>query len=165
MKFSSITNEFFDLYTQDGDEVLHNKDEKRPYLIIVKLDYKGSRHDFALPLRSNLANYTPKEQYFPLPPSRTTQKNKIHGIHYIKMFPVDNKFLKKFHYDKDKFYFLIYNIVVKNKDRIIDEAQKYLNNYSKGNRIEYATKIENIFMRMYMSEVIQEVAVISENNK
>lgn len=159
MKFSSITSEFFDLYIEDSDEILHNKDENRPYLIIVKLEYKNIKHDFALPLRSNLANYTPKDQFFSLPPSRTTKKNKVHGIHYIKMFPVINKYLKKFHYDKDNFYSLIHKIVLKNKNRIINEAQKYLDDYETGVRIQYSSNIDRIFMAIYFSEVLEEVAV------
>jgi len=162
MKFSSIKDEFFGLYITDDDEVLHNKNEKRPYLIIITLKYKNCRHDFALPLRSNLANYTPKEQYFALPPSRTTMKNKVHGIHYIKMFPVVNKYLKKFHYDKDNFYTLIHKIVIKNKDRIINEAQKYLENYETGERVQYASKIDKIFAAIYSKETIEEVAVSNE---
>lgn len=158
MRFSSISDEFFDLYVGEEDEVLYNKEGRRPYVIIVKLKYKGYKHDFALPFRSNLPSYTPNEQYFSLPPTKKTKKNHIHAIHYIKMIPIVKKYLRKYHTDKDDFSKLIEKLVTKNQDRIINEAQKYLDNYSSGIRLEYGSNIDKIFMTIYSPEVLEEVA-------
>lgn len=59
MKFSSISDKFFDQHGFDR-ELMSNELEKRPYLIIVKLMFNGRRQDFAIPFRSNIANYIPK---------------------------------------------------------------------------------------------------------
>lgn len=76
-----------------------SKDENYcPFLIILKLKYKGKKYKFALPLRSNIGN-APKETYFPLPNRKSTRTNRKHGLHYIKMFPIDSKYSRKYYFD------------------------------------------------------------------
>ena len=48
----SIKKKFFQIC--DDSELLHNDDLKRPYLIILKLKYRGKKIDFAIPFRSNI---------------------------------------------------------------------------------------------------------------
>lgn len=144
MKFTSIKEEFFRLCSFDN-ELLHNQKEKRPYLLIIKLKYKQQNYDFAIPFRSNISNYIPKEQYFSLPPRFTTNQNKIHGLHYIKMFPIQKQYLKQYVINKDSYHDLIKDIINKNIKQIIQESQKYINDYECGIKVEYATNIEGIF--------------------
>lgn len=163
MRFSSISPDFFKLCSFDP-EVLHK--EGRPYLIILKLNYNNSKQDFAIPFRSNIANYIPKDQYYSLPPRFSTKKNKIHGLHYIKMFPVHKKYLQKFHVDKDVYYQKIMGIIQKNKKQIIKEAQAYLDNYQNGIIVNYSTQIAYIYQAIHDPSFVitmQEVASDSNN--
>lgn len=142
MKFASVSDRFFSLCSFDG-ELLENTN-RRPYLIIVRLKYNGVKHDFAIPFRSNISNKAPKEQYFSLPPRPTTQKNRIHGLHYIKMFPIRKEFLQKFHTDRDSYYETLVDVINKNEAIIVQEAQQYLINYENGVRPQYSTDIPQI---------------------
>lgn len=162
MKFSSISDEFFKLCYFDR-ELMHNKDEKRPYLIIVKLKYNGHKQDFAIPFRSNISNYIPKDQYFSLPPRFSTNKNKIHGLHYLKMFPVNKQYLEKYNIENDKYFQMVYNIIIKNKKIIIQEAQDYLDKYQLGTVYKYSTNIYSIYNTLY-NTALSEVAVTKIND-
>ncbi|WP_199618255.1 hypothetical protein [Paenibacillus alkalitolerans] len=157
MKFTSISDKFFE---QHGvcRELMSNENEKRPYLIIVKLKFNGKRQDFAIPFRSNLSNHIPKDQYFPLPPRHTTKKYKIHGLHYLKMFPVKKQYLIKFNISNDTYYVKIYSIISKKQAEIIEQAQAYLDAYQSGNIQNYATDINKIYLSLYGVTVAQEAA-------
>ena len=169
MKFTSISDDFFEKYSFDGDELLHNKDENRPYVIVIKLNYRGKKQDFAIPLRSKIKSHCSKEQYFSLPPNHTTGKGEIHGLHYIKMFPIDKQYLLKYHVDKDKFSVLIQNIILKKWNIIIKEAQKYLDKYVNGDIPTFASDIDGIYQKICCEQGIQEakeqVAITTENLK
>ncbi len=52
--------------------MLFNK-SGRPCVLIVKLKYKGEKHQFVVPLRSNIPANVPKDQYFSLPRNSTTK--------------------------------------------------------------------------------------------
>ena len=73
-------------------ELLFNKGG-RPCVLIMRLKYKGENHQFVVPLRSNIPSNVTKDQYFSLPPNSTTKAGNRHGVHYIKLFPIDNKYL------------------------------------------------------------------------
>ena len=109
-----------------------------------------------------MSNYIPKEQYFSLPPRYTTKKEKIHGLHYIKMFPITKKYLVKFNKDADKYYQLLDKIINKNLKQIIQEAQNYLASYEIGNRENYSTNIDEIFRALYSEDLVNEVAITEE---
>jgi len=162
LKFSSISDDFFHLFNYDK-ELLFNKNGRRPYLIIIKLKYKNKKHDFAIPLRSNIANYIPKEQYFSLPPRAKTKNNKIHGLHYIKMFPIKKEFLQKFHIDKDNYYKIIINLITRNKKQIVSKAQDYLTEYELGNKNKYSPDIDKM-LSIINSQSLQEVATTKDSN-
>lgn len=157
MKFSTVSNAFFNLVSFES-ELLHNKDEKRPYLIIVKLKYKGKNQDFAIPFRSNIANYIPKDQYYSLPPRYSTGKQKIHGLHYIKMFPINKKYLQKYNVDTDEYFIMIQTIVKNNIKDIVSEAQTYLTNYESGISPSYCVGIERIYYALNTDETMEETA-------
>lgn len=158
MKLSSISNSFFKLCSFDKE--LLDKTNRRPYLMVLKLKYKGKKLDFAIPFRSNISASTPKEQYFPLPPRPKTKKYNKHGLHYIKMFPITKQYLEKFYTDKDPYYQKIDSIIINNKNVIISEAQKYLDDYANGNINQYATDIDSIILAIHGTpSIIQEAAV------
>lgn len=148
MKYSTISQEFFDKFSFDGDELTHNKDEKRPYAIIIKLTFKGEKYDFALPFRSHIKAYFPEEQYFKLPPNHSTKSGEIHGLHYIKMFPIQKKYMLKYRFPNDKLNNAIQNKIAKNKKTIIEDAQKYLDSYSENGRPSYGVDIEGLIEKI-----------------
>nr|WP_111570808.1 type III toxin-antitoxin system ToxN/AbiQ family toxin [Halanaerobium saccharolyticum] len=144
MFLASISDDFFDLCAFD-EELLYNKNN-RPHLIILKLKYNNSRHDFAVPLRSNLQNHLPKSEYFSLPPRSTTKNNRIHAIHFLKMFPIKRIYLEKFNIEGNKHYKLIENVIKKNEKEIVEKAQKYLDKYQNGYKHRFATNIDRIYL-------------------
>ena len=86
---ASVSKEFEDACKANVSEYLFSEPGKpRPCLILLTLTYRGQRHRFALPLRSNIPAASPKNHYHPLPPTHRTQRGKRAGIHYAKMFPV-----------------------------------------------------------------------------
>ena len=115
---------------------------KRPCALIVQLKYKGSRYDFAIPLRSNIAANVPRDQFFALPPRATTKPHRHHGLHYIKVFPVRRSWTMKYHYSKSKQAQLIKSIIDKNEKQIISECKAYLANYESGIIPDFATNLD-----------------------
>lgn len=67
-----------------------------PSVLIVRLKYKGNFHKFVVPLRSNISPTTPKNQYMSLPPNSKTKPHHSHGIHYIKIFPITDKYVQSY---------------------------------------------------------------------
>lgn len=159
MKFASIDDRFFQLFSPFDPELLHDK--SRPYLIILKLRYDKGRHDFALPFRSNISETTPKSQFYPLPPRKTTGKHRRHGLHFIKMFPIKNEYLEKYHTENDPYYIKIHQIINRNKKEIIQRAQEYLDNYQSGTRENYCTNIHDLFLAINGQQEVKEVATTS----
>lgn len=126
-------------YSKDP-EMLQKAD--RPSALVIRLKYKGSRYDFAIPLRSNISKSAPKNQYFPLPPRSTTKDNNRHGLHYLKMFPVKREWLHPFHTENNVYASLIKAIIDKNEKQIVTECQEYLNRYEAGIINDFATDID-----------------------
>ncbi|MBR2216225.1 MAG: hypothetical protein IJ849_10805 [Selenomonadaceae bacterium] len=89
MKIITVSDILLKRFRQIDAEML--QDDGRPCLLLISMKYKGIKHDFAVPLRSNIPAATPKNQYFPLPNRRTTRDNRHHGLHFAKMFPVAKK--------------------------------------------------------------------------
>ena len=139
MKLVTMKQDKLKGYSRDK-EMLHNAD--RPCVLIINLTYKGRRYDFAVPLRSNINPSAPKEQYFALPPRPKTKPHHRHGVHYIKMFPVNREWSERFRTDNNIFMAMIKAILDANEKQIIAACQSYLANYEKGNKPEYATDID-----------------------
>ena len=95
MRLVKISNEFFNKCRENNihKELMFNEDG-RPSVLIVKLKYKEQYHKFVVPLRSNISPKTPKDQYFSLPPNPKTKPYHSHGIHYIKLFPIEDKYVQ-----------------------------------------------------------------------
>ena len=145
MKLVSINNALLLKYSDDS-EILQKS--TRPYVLVIRLKYKGSNYDFAVPIRSNIPASAPKNQYFALPPRPQTRPKNRHGLHYIKMFPVTKQYLVRYRIEGNNFAILIQNIIDKNSKKIIDECQQYLNLYSQGIKPAYSTNIDYLIEKL-----------------
>ena len=145
MKIVSVKSSLLEEYRKIDNEMLDK--HGRPCLLVVHLKYKGKKRMFAVPFRSNIPGNVPKEQYFSLPPRSTTQNGKRHGIHYIKMFPVEKPFLERYRLDTPSSS-LCASILEKNKKKIIDDCQAYLTKYENGNCPSYSTSIDKMIEKL-----------------
>lgn len=145
MKLVSIHSALLSAYSDDS-EVMQKSD--RPYVLVIRMKYKGINRDFAVPIRSNIPASAPKEQYFALPPRPTTRPKNRHGIHYIKMFPVSKKYLVRYRTEGNTFATLIQSIIDKNAKEIIDNCQKYLDDYANGIRPAFSTDIDLLIEKL-----------------
>ena len=141
MKIVSISQEFFDLCGDDRELMTKRN---RPCIVVIKLRYKGRKRDFAVPLRSNIAPNVPKSQYFALPPRPTTKPGRRHGIHYIKMFPVQKRFQRRFRTEGSRYYETLQRTINANTKKIVTDCQAYLDDYEKNGKPKYAVDIDRI---------------------
>lgn len=148
MRLVTLDSKMLKLYTADKEML---QKSRRPSVLLVKLAYKGHKYDFAVPLRSNISPSAPKDQYFPLPPREKTRDGYRHGVHYIKMFPVEKSFVHKFRTDGNKYYETIKSILDKNEKQIVLRCQNYLKDYENGIRPNYATDIDLLINLMHQS--------------
>ena len=162
MKLVKVNKKFYDMCKERGidKELLINKNG-RPCVLLVKLKYKGIFCDFVIPLRSNISEFTPLDQYFPLPPNPKTKPKNHHGIHYIKLFPITKQFVDKYIADDD-YYKMIYKILDKNEKTIIDNAQRILNNIERGYKNKFTPNIDGI---IEMLREINSFAIIMGNKQ
>lgn len=100
-------------------EVLHNKGGV-PYVIVMKLKYKDTLQNLAIPLRSNISVSVPRYTFFSLPKRSITKDDPIHGLHYITLVPIDNRFLENV--EMSDTYKLYLEIIRKDKERIRNEV-------------------------------------------
>ena len=145
MKLVSINNSLLLKYSGDSEVLQKNT---RPYVLVIRLKYKNSDYDFAVPIRSNIPASAPKNQYFALPPRPQTKPKNHHGLHYIKMFPVSKKYLVRYRTDGNIFATLIKNIIDKNSKQIVAECQRYLDLYSEGIKPQYSTDIDYLIEQL-----------------
>lgn len=121
----------------------------RPYVLVIRLKYKNTRYDFAIPIRSNIPASAPKDQYFALPPRPQTKPRNRHGLHYIKMFPVTKQYLIRYRTEGNNFATLIQSIIDKNSKQIVTECQHYLDLYSQGIRPNFSTNIDYLLDQLH----------------
>lgn len=144
MRLVKISNEFFKECKKNNvdNELLFNEDG-RPSVLIMKLKYKGQKHKFVVPLRSNISPKTPKNQYFSLPPNSKTKPSHSHGIHYIKLFPIKDKYVQTYlisnTYDK-----LVKKKIDEKESEIIKSCQEYLEQCEKGKKHYMTPDIDGI---------------------
>lgn len=144
MRIVTISEELLNVYYED-DQVLQK--HTRPCVLIVRLKYKGEFHTFAVPLRSNIPSFVPKSQFFALPPRSTTKPGHRHGIHYIKMFPVDDRYAYRFNMS-GKYQTTVKSLIDNNESKIVSECQAYLTAYENGLRPNYCTDIDFLLARL-----------------
>ena len=154
IRICSIKQEFYDLFDNTCEL---DKNYKRPCLIVLKLKYKGKKYDFAIPFRSNIYGQAKREEYFPLPPRKTTKKGKKLGLHYIKMFPIIKRYINSYYSDnKDNENDV--RKIEKNFKKIVDEAQDYLKNYEDGTRYNYCVDIDRVIKVVNNNLIVQQEA-------
>ena len=146
IKLVAIKKEFFDIFDFKTEFMLNAHNAKdRPCLIILKLSYKGKKHSFALPFRSNIqVNKNTEGTYFPLPKRSTTKDNHAHGLHYIKMFPIDLKYCNKYVPPETKYDDKLIEFIEKNINKIIEGSKKYLSKYENDERENFCTDIDRL---------------------
>lgn len=149
MKLVSINPKLLEKYKSDP-EVLTKSG--RPYVLVIRLKYKGQKYDFAVPIRSNVPAAAPREQYFALPPRPTTKPRNRHGIHYIKMFPVTKEYLIRYRTEGNVFAQLIQSIIDKNTKEIVDACQTYLDRYAAGQKPQFATDIDYLLTLLFQDK-------------
>lgn len=145
MQLVKVGNQFYQVCKARGTdkELLFNKNG-RPCVLIIKLKYKGQNRKFVVPFRSNITSNTPKEQYFPLPPNPATKPGNRHGIHYIKIFPINDKYIQKYRIENNVYMQLIKSILDKNEKDIIRACQNYLCEYEEGRKNPMTPDIDGI---------------------
>ncbi len=146
IKIVTIHDSFFK-YIQNADqELLLIKKEmnRRPCLVLVKIKYQGKKYTFALPLRSNISKSAPKATYFSLPSRNTTKKDNHHGLHYIKAFPIDPKYIIPYKMDGDFYGELLLAYIEKNINEIISTFNQYLKEYEKGTQYKFHVDIDKL---------------------
>ncbi len=145
MKLVTIDKKLYKKFPGDK-ELLHNA--QRPCVLVIRLKYKGHNYDFAVPIRSNIPAASPKDEYFALPPRATTRPKNRHGLHYIKMFPIQKQYLNKYHTEGNIQATMMKAIIDKNSKQIISECQAYLNRYESGSKPPYSTDIDYLINQL-----------------
>lgn len=146
MKIVKIKPELLQKFSIDPQML---RKENRPCVLILRLNYKDSVYNFAVPVRSNIPAASPKNEYFPLPTRYTTKDRNRHGLHYIKMFPVDKPYYDKYRTENNIAASLMKATIEDNGRRIVNECQNYLNRYSAGNRPIFATDLDLLLCLLY----------------
>lgn len=142
MKLVTISDELLQKYREQDKEVMQEKD--RPYMLLVRLKYKGKRIHFAVPLRSNISPSTPIDQYFPLPNRKTTRTRCHHGLHYIKMIPIKKQYVQKYYTQGDVFSTFIEAYIKGHEREIVERCQNYLDSYAASERKLFSTDIDKL---------------------
>ena len=142
MRIVSVADDYLERFGKGDREFMLKRG--RPCIVVVRLRFRGKRRDFAVPFRSNIAPNVPKDQYFPLPPRAATKPRHRHGIHYIKMFPIEKRFQRRFRTKGNPYYETIQRILDENSKQIVNDCQRYLDMYEKRGRPKYAVDIDRL---------------------
>lgn len=145
MQLVKVGNQFYQECKARGldKELLFNKNG-RPCVLILKLKYKGQNRKFVVPFRSNIASNIPKEQYFPLPPNPATKPGNRHGIHYIKLFPINSRYIQKYRIEDNAYMQQMKSILDKNEKSIITACPNYLFECEAGRKNPMTPDIDGI---------------------
>lgn len=146
MRLVTIKEAFFNIFDFPTEIMHKDKDgNDRPFLMVLSLKFRGKKQSFALPFRSNIqVNKSTKGLYFPLPRRHSTKDNHAHGLHYIKIFPIDKTYCNKFTFPQTDYNTRLINYISKNVSTIVKEAQTYLGEYENGLRPNYCTDIDRM---------------------
>lgn len=145
MQLVKVKPAFFNECKKRGidKEILYNE-AGRPGVLLIKMKYKGMNRSFVVPIRSNISGVTPKGQYLSLPPNPNTRKGCAHGVHYIKMFPINNKFIDNYLIDKSTYMLKIKEIIDRKEDEIVRNCQEYLKKCEAGDKHKMTPDIDGI---------------------
>lgn len=158
MRLVSIKQTFIDIF--DFPTEIMSKDSNgnnRPFLLILSLQYKDEKRSFALPFRSNIqVNSHTKGTYFSLPRRHSTKDRHAHGLHYIKMFPIEKQYCDKYIVPNKKYDLMISEYITKNIDKIVNGAQSYLVEYENGKRHNFCVDIDRMLNTLNEHKAKQE---------
>lgn len=145
IKLVKVKQTFYDFCKENSvDEELLFNEKGRPCVLVLKLKYRGLMTDFIVPLRSNISPTIPGTQYFNLPPNPNTKPKHHHGVHYIKLFPIDRKYIDTYVTSGDKYYSTILNILNRKEKDIVDACQAYLKECENGNKHSMTPNLDGI---------------------
>ena len=153
MKLVKVHEDFFkkckSLGADPCNQLLHNE-AGRPCVLLVRLKYKGENRDFVVPMKSNIAASTDRKTFFALPPNKRTKTGNYHGIYYIKLFPIDRKFIQPYLIAGNAYMQTMQAIIDKpdNEREIVKACQNYLIEYDKGNKNYYTPDIDLIIEKI-----------------
>lgn len=142
MKFKLIRKDYYSKLSNFDPSNFLLESGRRPHCIILNLKFRDNNYNFAIPFRSNINSNVPKHTYFSLPTRYSTKSHRIHGLHFIKMFPVHNFFLDKISISTDFMNQIRY--IEKHKNEVQELAQNYLFNYENGNREMFCLDLDGI---------------------
>lgn len=149
IKVVTIRQSFYKLFSEDNEimQKIGQETKERPCLILMKLNYKGNLHTFAIPFRSNIGN-APKGTYFPLPKRAATKNGKKHGLHYTKMFPIIEKYITSYKMGGDILEELVMAYIEKNIKQIFNEVSQYLRRYENGQHELYCVNVDDVLSKL-----------------
>ncbi len=149
MRLVKVSDSFFNECKKRGteSELLYNENG-RPSVLLVHLKYKDKIYKFVVPLRSNISGKTPRSQYFSLPPNKNTRSGNSHGVHYIKIFPIKDKYIETY-LISEPFDLMIKGILDKNEKTIISACQDYLLQCENGHKHFMTPDIDGILEWLY----------------
>lgn len=144
MRIVAINNTYFNKCTKPNELLINTN--RRAHVVILNLKYKGIKYNFAIPFRSNISGNVEPNLFFSLPPTSNTRKGNKHGLHFTKMFPIENKYFGKFHIEKDSSFDLNSKVIDKNLKELISETQNYLDRLTSGECITYSVNIDQLIL-------------------
>ena len=100
-----------------------------PCALLLHLRFRGKRYDFAAPFRPNIPPNTPTNQFFLLLPRPATKPKHHHGIHYLKMFPINRQNRRRFRTKSNHYCEVLQQYVDDHAPAIVARAQRYLDSY------------------------------------
>lgn len=147
MELVKVTAEFYEdcnKYGANENNQLLQNETGRPCVLILALKYKGKKRKFVVPMKSNIKSSEDKKNYFALPPNNRTKSGFHHGIFYIKLFPISDKYINPYYYDNNNFLVNVKKKIDDNEKEIINACQNYLDRYAEGMQNKYTPDIDKI---------------------
>lgn len=145
MKLVKVKDSFYKLCKKyNVDKELLQNENGRPCVLVINMKYRGKKRDFVVPLRSNISGSVPKDQFLSLPPNTNTRQGCSHGVHYIKIFPIDKKYLDNYLISEDEYKCMIKSLLDKNEGEIILKCKDLLEKYERGIRPKFSADIDGI---------------------
>ena len=145
MQLVKVNEKFYIDCKNNGteSEIMFNE-KGRPCVLLIQMKYKGDMHKFVVPLRSNISATTPEWQYCKIPPNKTTRTGNKAGVHYIKLFPISDKYIDKFNVGADPHMVLVKSILDKKETEIVQACKDYLEQIEQGNKHSMTPDIDGI---------------------
>lgn len=145
MRLVKVKPEYYELLKlkQANQEIMENE-YGRPCVLLIDMVYRGKKRKFVVPLRSNISPTAPKEQYLALPPNPHTKPHHHHGVHYVKLFPIIETYIDRYHIKNNSYLLMIKKILDRKEAEIISACTAYLKACENGNRHSMTPLIDHI---------------------